>query len=86
MAERSAIQRIKELDEERAEIFDKAKEEALEKAKEAVEMLNSLGLEYRLVNGVQETRTTKAPDRAVGNKGAVRDAPCSVCGFDLSAP
>jgi vacuolar-type H+-ATPase subunit H len=32
MAEKSAIQRIKELDEERAKIFDQAKAEALEKA------------------------------------------------------
>jgi hypothetical protein len=35
MAERSAIQRIKELDEERAKIFDQAKEKALQKATEA---------------------------------------------------
>ena len=33
MAEKSAIQRIKDLDAERASIFDRAKEEALEKAK-----------------------------------------------------
>ena len=35
MAEKSAIQRIKDLDAERASIFDQAKEEALEKAKAA---------------------------------------------------
>jgi hypothetical protein len=32
MAEKSAIKRIKELDDERAKIFDQAKEEALQKA------------------------------------------------------
>ena len=40
MAEKSAIQRIKDLDTERASIFDQAKEEALEKAKAAVAELN----------------------------------------------
>jgi vacuolar-type H+-ATPase subunit H len=48
MAERSAIQRIKELDEERAKIFDQAKEEALQKATEAVADLNALGLKHQL--------------------------------------
>ena len=42
MAEKSAIQRIKDLDAERASIFDQAKEEALEKAKAAVAELKLL--------------------------------------------
>ena len=42
MAEKSAIQRIKDLDAERASIFDQAKEEALEKAKAAVAKMNAL--------------------------------------------
>jgi hypothetical protein len=46
VAEKSAIQRIKDLDTERASIFDQAKEEALEKAKAAVAELNALGLNY----------------------------------------
>jgi hypothetical protein len=49
MAEKSAIQRIKELDEERATLFDQAKEEALQKATQAVADLNALGLKYELV-------------------------------------
>jgi hypothetical protein len=36
VTEKSAIQRIKELDAERASIFEQAKAEALEKAKAAV--------------------------------------------------
>ena len=86
---KSAIDRIKELDEERSQIFDQAKEEALEKANEAVAALNSLGLEYRLMNGAEPgPRITKAPGKASGNssKGMVRDAPCSVCGFKTSPP
>jgi hypothetical protein len=51
MAEESAIQRIKELDDERAKIFDQAKEEALQKATQAVADLNALGLNYQLTIG-----------------------------------
>jgi hypothetical protein len=45
-AEKSAIQRIKELDAERVSIFDQAKGEALAKANAAVAELNALGLNY----------------------------------------
>ena len=51
MVETSAIQRIKELDDERAKIVDQAKEEALQKAAQAVADLNALGLNYRLIIG-----------------------------------
>ena len=51
MSEKSAIQRIKELDDERAEIFGQAKEEALQKATQAVADLNALGLNYQLTMG-----------------------------------
>ena len=51
MTEKTAIQRIKELDQERATLFEQAKEEALRRANQAVEDLNALGLNYRLVAG-----------------------------------
>jgi hypothetical protein len=51
MTEKTAIQRIKELDQERATLFEQAKEEALRRANQAVEDLNALGLNYRLVGG-----------------------------------
>jgi hypothetical protein len=51
MTEKTAIQRIKELDQERATLFEQAKEEALRRANQAVEDLNALGLNYRLVEG-----------------------------------
>jgi 1,6-anhydro-N-acetylmuramate kinase len=49
MTDKTAIQRIQELDRERAELFAQAKEEALRRATQAVEDLNALGLKYRLV-------------------------------------
>jgi hypothetical protein len=60
VSEKTAVQRIKELDQERATLFEQAKEEALRRANQAVEDLNSLGLKYRLVIGTV----------AEGNKGA----------------
>jgi hypothetical protein len=51
MTDKTAIQRIQELDRERATLFEQAKEEALRRATQAVEDLNALGLKYRLVEG-----------------------------------
>jgi hypothetical protein len=84
MAEKSAIQRIKELDEERARIFDQAKEEALERAKAAVAELNGLGLHYALVNG--DGKSTRVPKVAASKKGTIKEAPCSICEFQTSPP
>ena len=49
MTDKTAIQRIQELDRERTALFEQAKEEALRRANQAVEDLNALGLNYRLV-------------------------------------
>jgi hypothetical protein len=65
MTDKSAIQRIKELDQERATLFDRAKEEALRRANQAVEDLNALGLRYRLVTG---TATATAGSKDTGKK------------------
>jgi hypothetical protein len=84
MAEKSAIQRIKELDEERARIFDQAKEEALEKAKAAVAELNALELHYTLFIG--DGKSARSAKTAASSKGTVKEAPCSVCEFQTSPP
>jgi hypothetical protein len=63
MSDKSAIQRIKELDQERATLFEQAKEEALRRANQAVEDLNALGLHYRLVAG-----TAAADNKSAGKK------------------
>jgi hypothetical protein len=63
MSDKSAIQRIKELDQERATIFEQAKEEALRRANQAVEDLNALGLKYRMV-----TDTAAGGNKSAGKK------------------
>ena len=62
MSDKSSIQRIKELDQERSALFEQAKEEALRRANQAVEDLNALGLNYRLVMG------TATPGKSAGQK------------------
>ena len=63
MSDKSPVQRIKELDQERATLFEQAKEEALRRANQAVEDLNALGLNYRLMTG-----TTADSNKSAGKK------------------
>jgi hypothetical protein len=80
VAEKSAIQRIKDLDAERASIFDRAKEEALERAKAAVAELNGLGFNYTLTNGAGKQA------KAGPGKGAIKAAACPICEFQTAPP
>ena len=80
MAEKSAIQRIKELDDERAKIFDQAKQEALEKAKEAVNQLNALGLHYTLADGAEKKTKGRISTRSI------KQATCPICEFRTEPP
>jgi hypothetical protein len=80
VAEKSAIQRIRDLDAERTSIFDQAKEEALEKAKAAVAELNGLGFNYTLTSGAKEAKA--------GPKGkrTIKAAACPICEFQTTPP
>ena len=69
MSDKSAIQRIKELDQERATLFEQAKDEALRRAQEAVEDLNALGLNYRLISD-----TAARENKGAGKRKAQQSA------------
>jgi hypothetical protein len=79
-AVKSAIQRVKDPDAERASIFDQAKAEALEKAKATVAELNALGLHYTLSTGAGRQGTRGA------GKGTIKAAACPICKFPISPP
>ena len=81
MAEKSAIQHIKDLDAERAGIFQQAQEEALEKAKAAVAELNGLGLNYTLTSGGKAAKAGSAK-----GKGTIKAAACPICEFQTTPP
>jgi riboflavin biosynthesis pyrimidine reductase len=54
----SVLDQIKKLDAEKARLLSAAKEEALQKAEEAVATLNELGFKYRLVEGGRKAAAT----------------------------
>jgi hypothetical protein len=68
MTDKTAIQRIKELDEERTTLFEQAKEEALRRAHQAVEDLNALGLNYRLVTSAAPAGRAPVQNKSIGKK------------------
>ena len=58
--EPGVLDQLKALDEQRAKLFEGAKNAALEKAKEAIEELNALGFHYRLAEGPALARVLRA--------------------------
>lgn len=80
----SVLEQLKALDAQRAELLADAKQEALDKAEEAVADLNSLGFNYRLVEGTSTTREPRkvAPRQSQDTpKRQLQDKPCSICEF-----
>lgn len=69
----SVLDRIKELDAERAKLLEEAKATALANAEQAVAELNELGFNYRLVQG--SVSAPKAPKpSASGRRSGIRES------------
>jgi hypothetical protein len=77
----SVLEKLKALDEQRAELLEGAKKEVLDNAEKAVAELNELGFNFRLVEGA--TSTARAPRKAASQapKRQARDLPCPICHF-----
>lgn len=73
MAKASVLDRIRQLDEEKAKLMEGAKSEVMERVNAAIAELNELGFNFRLTEG----------GRDGGRKGTrtIKDAPCPVCKF-----
>jgi hypothetical protein len=82
MTDKTAIQRIKELDHERATLFEQAKEEALRRATQAVEDLNALGLKYRLVEGAAPAGNKSTGKKPQETSGAEKKASYPAAGLN----
>ena len=80
MTDESVFSRLKALEQQRIDLIESTKAEALGNATAAVKTLNDLGFTYRLVEG------EKKPNG--GRKAAriLKDAPCSLCGFKTNPP
>jgi hypothetical protein len=74
MTDKTAIQRIQELDRERTALFEQAKEETLRRATQAVEDLNALGLKYRLVEGESAAGSRPQEKGQAEKKSAARSS------------
>ena len=69
----SVLDKLKALDKQREQLLSGAKNEALQKANDAIADLNALGFNYSLAQGTG----------GGGRKGTrtVKDTPCPVCNF-----
>lgn len=65
----SALEQIRQLDEQRAKLLEDAKNEAIAKAEAAIATLNELGFSYSLVKG----GPTAAPRKSGGRRSGIRD-------------
>jgi hypothetical protein len=80
----TALEKIKALDAQRAQLLEGAKKEALDNAEKAVAELNELGFHYSLVEGASSTSTAaRAPRKPSSQapKRQARDLPCPICRF-----
>jgi len=79
----SAVEKLKALDAQRAQLLEGAKKEALDNAEKAVAELNELGFHYSLVEGASTISTPRAPWKASSHapKRQARDLPCPICHF-----
>jgi hypothetical protein len=83
----SVLEKLKDLDAQRAQLLEGAKKEALDNAEKAVAELNELGFHYTLTGGASASTSTTSPARAPRKtasqapKRQVRDVPCPICEF-----
>jgi hypothetical protein len=81
----TTLEKLKALDEQRAQLLEGAKKEALDNAERAVADLNELGFHYSLVEGASSTSPARAPrktsSQAQAPKRQARDLPCPICHF-----
>ena len=83
----TVLEKLKVLDQQRAQLLEGAKKEALDKAERAVAELNELGFDYRLVEGAPVSALTHRASRKAASdapKRQTRDLPCPICHYKTS--
>jgi len=78
----SVMDRLRELDDERAKLVSDAKADALKKVEDAVAELNALGFAYSVSEG--GTRRASSGDGTRKGTRGLKDAACPICGFKTS--
>src|SRR3954447_16573872 len=83
----SALDRLKALDEERNQLLQGAKSEAMDRANEAISELNALGFSYRLTQ--RDGGGRQGSSGSTGRKGTRQvnaERACPICGFRTEPP
>jgi hypothetical protein len=75
----SVLEKLKALDDQRAQLLEGAKKEALDNAERAVAELNELGFHYTLTEGTSPASPRKSASQAP--KRQKKDVPCPICHF-----
>jgi hypothetical protein len=83
----TVLEKLKALDEQRAQLLEGAKKEALDNAERAVAELNELGFHHTLTEGASvSTSPARAPRKAAqAPKRQPRDLPCPICKFKTTS-
>lgn len=76
----SVLEKLKALDEQRAKLVEGAKSEALKKANDAIDELNSLGFHYHLSEFGEQPRKASSGQKGQ-SKRQQKDVPCPICEF-----
>jgi hypothetical protein len=84
----TVLEKLKALDEQRAQLLEGAKKEALDNAEKAVAELNELGFHYTLTEGASGAYTQRAPHKTASQapKRQKKDVPCPICNFKTDPP
>ncbi|MGH1418884.1 MAG: hypothetical protein ACRBCJ_08510 [Hyphomicrobiaceae bacterium] len=77
---KSAIEKIKELEEQKAELINEAREEAMDQVTQGIEILEELGFPYTLA---RQDKPKKVRTRR-GTRKASPDKDCPICKFQTS--
>jgi hypothetical protein len=79
----TVLEKLKALDEQRTQLLEGAKKEALDNAEKAVAELNELGFHYILTEGASSASPARAPRKASSQapKRQARDLPCPIREF-----
>ena len=80
----TVLERLRDLDAQRAQLLEGAKKEALDNAEKAVAELNELGFHYTLTESASASPSPSRPPRKASSqapKRQARDLPCPICKF-----
>jgi hypothetical protein len=82
MEKMGILDRVRQLDAERATIIGEARAEALRQAGAAIDTLNSLGFPYKLVEG----STSAKKEAKTKSARTPKAGPCPICEFQTDPP